>query len=303
VNNHVDLNLLLVAALFSMTACGAVPSVEVELSPAERTQAQGDETPRTDPRHVDVIDEVDATGGVGHDSGGDASMAEAVVTAAPQVIRLLSLGDSYTIGSGGVPEAERWPNQLADALKVHAEAHPETLQWTLVDPELIAHIGWTTGQLMQAMDAAGLAAGEEGAHEGEPYELVTLLIGVNNQYQGKPLEAYKVDLAVLLDRAIALAGGRPGRVVMLSIPDYGVTPFAAGPEAAAISAELESFNAEAQLLAEQAGVHWVDIVDISRLAVEDPTLLAADGLHPSGAMYTLWAERALPVAIDALTSH
>ena len=290
-------------ALLCLTACGALPSVEVEPSRSDSAQTQGDAAARPDRRAVDAKERVDDTHDAGHEVRGDASMAEVAMTPEPRVIRLLSLGDSYTIGSGGVPEAERWPNQLSDALKVHAEAHPETLQWTLVDPELIAHIGWTTGQLMQAMDDAGLAAGDGGGHQGDPYQLVTLLIGVNNQYQGKPLEAYKADLAVLLDRAIALAGGRPGRVVMLSIPDYGVTPFAAGPEAAAISAELESFNAEAQVLAEQAGVHWVDIVDISRLAVEEPDLLAADGLHPSGAMYTLWAERTLPVAIDALTSH
>ena len=155
---------------------------------------------------------------------------------------------------------------------------------------------------MAAMDTAGLAAGEGGSHEGEPYELVTLLIGVNNQFQGRPLEAYQDDLELLLERAIALSAGRPDRVVMVSIPDYGVTPFAAGPGAAAISAELDLFNAAAQILAEEAGVHWVDIVDISRLAAEDATLLAADGLHPSGAMYTLWAERVEPVAVQALLS-
>ncbi|MGB0592360.1 MAG: SGNH/GDSL hydrolase family protein [Myxococcota bacterium] len=219
-----------------------------------------------------------------------------------ETIRILSLGDSYTVGSGGVPEAERWPNQLADALEVFAASQSEPLLWTLPAPDLIAQIGWTTTQLMAAMDEAGLATGEGGAHEGEPYGLVTLLIGVNNQFQGRPLEAYQEDLEVLLERAVALSAGRPERVVMVSIPDYGVTPFAAGPGAAAISAELDLFNAAAQVLAEEAGVHWVDIVDISRLAAEDASLLAADGLHPSGTMYTLWAERIEPVAVQALLS-
>jgi lysophospholipase L1-like esterase len=321
-------------ALIGIAACGAHVSDEVQPDPSRALSAVIDATssldaaltrdegtrPQQDVSSVsadvarpDAARATDVAVGVDVDvdpaTDADTALGETVdadvpeTAPVPETHRILSLGDSYTIGSGGVPEAERWPNQLADALELYAVGSEGALQWTLPPPEIVAHIGWTTSQLMAAMDAAALASGEGGAHEGEPYDLVTLLIGVNNQYQGQPLEAYEVDLAVLLDRAIALSAGRPQRVVMLSIPDYGVTPFAAGPGAAAISAELDLFNAAAQALAQGAGVHWVDIVDISRLAAEDPTLLAADGLHPSGEMYTLWAERAAPVAIQALSTE
>jgi lysophospholipase L1-like esterase len=179
------------------------------------------------------------------------------------VTRFLALGDSYTIGEGVTPE-ERWPNQLR-----------------IGEPEIIARTGWTTGELSAAIDAASLQS---------PYDLVTLLIGVNNQYRGRGVEEYRREFAALLRRAIELAGGKPSRVIVVSIPDWGVTPFAAGRDRAAIAREIDSFNAVNRAEAWRAGARYADITPISR---QKPELVASDGLHPSGAMYAEWARAIL----------
>jgi uncharacterized membrane protein YfcA/lysophospholipase L1-like esterase len=200
----------------------------------------------------------------------------------PAAFRILSLGDSYTIGEA-VTEAERWPLQLAELLRQRG-AEVES-------PRIIARTGWTTMDLQAAINEAEL----------EPaYDLVTLLIGVNNQYQGRSLEEYRQGFAALLERAITLAGSDASRVLVLSIPDYGVTPFASEMDPAAISAELEQFNAANLEITTRAGVAYVDITPISLRAAEDPSFVAGDGLHPSGAMYQAWAELALPAAMTAL---
>jgi lysophospholipase L1-like esterase len=191
----------------------------------------------------------------------------------------LALGDSYTIGEGVAP-AGRWPMQLATALRRDGIA--------LADPRTIATTGWTTDELAAAMDAA------------EPlgsWEFVSLLIGVNNQYRGRGVDDYAAGFASLLRRAIALAGGRADRVLVLSIPDWGTTPFAAasGRDRRAIAAELDAYNATARGLCAAAGVAFVDITGISR-AADAASLLVEDGLHPSAAQYARWADAALPVA-------
>ncbi len=193
-------------------------------------------------------------------------------------VRILSLGDSYTIGEA-VAEGERWPVHLAGLLReVGVGVEP---------PRIIAQTGWTTMDLQVALNDAQLDP---------PYDLVTLLIGVNNQYQGRSLEEYREGFAGLLEQAIDLAGADPARVVVLSIPDYGVTPFASEMDTAAISTALEQFNAANQEITLRAGVAYVDITPISLQAATDPSLVARDGLHPSGEMYRAWAELALPVA-------
>jgi len=188
----------------------------------------------------------------------------------------LALGDSYTIGES-VPAAGRWPVQLAAALR--GEGVP------LAEPVILATTGWTTDELSAAMDAAGFAP---------PWDLVSLLIGVNNQYRGRDAEAYRGEFRRLLQRAIALADARAGRVLVLSIPDWGVTPFArdSGRDIARIASELDAYNATARQETLQLGARWVDIAPISRAR---PTLLTDDGLHPSAAQYALWTEAALPV--------
>jgi lysophospholipase L1-like esterase len=200
--------------------------------------------------------------------------------AADRPLRWLALGDSYTIGED-VAEDGRWPVQLAALLGADGIA---------VDPPLIvARTGWTTDELSTAMDAADLV---------REYDLVTLLIGVNNQYRGRALDEYEAQFGALLERAITLAGQRAGRVLVLSIPDWGVTPFAlrSGRDAARIGAELDAFNRAAAAICAGCGVAFVDITPISRDPGARPDMLAADGLHPSAAQYALWARRAMPAA-------
>ncbi|MGX9719103.1 SGNH/GDSL hydrolase family protein [Stenotrophomonas acidaminiphila] len=199
--------------------------------------------------------------------------------------RYLALGDSYTIGEG-VPAAGTWPFQLAAALRARGFA--------LDDPQVIATTGWTTDELAAAIDAA--------APQG-PYALASLLIGVNNQYRGRPLAEYRQQFEQLLQRAIALAAEDPRRVLVLSIPDWGVTPYAAahGREAAVVAREIDDFNAAAHACCGDYGVAFVDITPASRAHGAEPAMLVDDGLHPSAAMYRLWMEQALPVAADLLT--
>lgn len=192
-------------------------------------------------------------------------------------MRYLALGDSYSIGEG-VPEAGRWPMQLAARLRQDGVA--------LDDPSILATTGWTTDELSAAMDDCEFTP---------PYAMVSLLIGVNNQYRGRDTDNYRIECQQLLDRAISLAGNRAERVLVLSIPDWGVTPFAlaSGRDTGRIAHELDVYNAIARDLTRASGAHWVDITGISR---EHSGLLADDGLHPSAAQYTLWMEAALPVA-------
>jgi len=193
------------------------------------------------------------------------------------MLRYLALGDSYTIGEGVAP-AGRWPMQLAARLR--EEGVP------LDEPQIIATTGWTTDELSAAMDAASFSP---------PYDLVSLLIGVNNQYRGRGADDYREEFRGLLGRAIALAGANPHHVLVLSIPDWGVTPFARASDrdVARIAAELDIYNAIAREETQRAQAHWVDITPASR---QHPDLLAEDGLHPAAEQYTLWAQQALPAA-------
>ena len=195
----------------------------------------------------------------------------------------LALGDSYTIGEG-VPEAERWPVALAARLRTRGIA--------LHDPQIVARTGWTTDELLAAMDDSRFEP---------PYDLVTLLIGVNDQYRGRTLDEYREQFPALLQRAIALAGGRPDRVLAVSIPDWGVTPFARGEarNPQRIATEIDAFNATAHALARAHGARHADITALSR-APSCRDLLVADGLHPSGAQYTRWLDVIAPVAQSIL---
>jgi lysophospholipase L1-like esterase len=196
--------------------------------------------------------------------------------------RYLALGDSYTIGEGVAP-AERWPVQLAGLLRERGVE--------VGDPLIIARTGWTTDELDAGIDAVDPQP---------PFALVTLLIGVNNQYRGRPADEYRVQFRALLARAVHFAGDDAARVVVVSIPDWGVTPFAAGRDRGQIAAEIDAFNAIGRDEAQKAGAAFVDITPESRRDA-DPTFLAADGLHPSGKMYTEWARLALAPALAAAT--
>lgn len=197
---------------------------------------------------------------------------------ATEMSSFLALGDSYTIGEG-VDSTARWPVVLAGTLR--AAGMP------IRDPVVVARTGWTTQELSAGIDQAGMLGS---------YDLVSLLIGVNNQYRGLDLEEYRAQFAGLLARAVGFAGGDPGRVMVLSIPDWGVTPFAQGRDRERIGREINAFNEANLREAEAAGAHYVDVTGISREVARHPELLAEDGLHPSAAMYGRWVEAALPVA-------
>jgi lysophospholipase L1-like esterase len=197
-------------------------------------------------------------------------------------LKYLALGDSYTIGEG-VAETQRYPVQLGDSLKKYD---------ILLDSiRIIARTGWTTDELSRAIDQATLAP---------PYDLVTLLIGVNNQYRGRTPENYRQEFTQLLIGAISFAGNDPKRVIIISIPDWGVTPFAQGRDQTRIAEEIDAFNAINKQEAINAGVYYINVTPVSREAATRLELLAPDGLHPSGLMYALWVKDLLPIAKDIL---
>lgn len=201
--------------------------------------------------------------------------------------RYLALGDSYTIGEG-VDASGRWPVQLAAVMRDAGAA--------VADPTIVAKTGWTTAELLTALDAISPPLPAD-------YDLVSLLIGVNDQYRGLASGVFREGFFKLLSHAVNFAGGDARRVVVVSIPDWSVTPFArSDPRGAlAIAAEIDAFNAIAREATCQAAVPFVDVTPMSRHAASDRTLLAADGLHPSRNMYTLWVEAILPVAMRALS--
>ena len=187
----------------------------------------------------------------------------------------LALGDSYTIGEG-VAEPERWPMQLAS--RARANGIP------LADPQIIARTGWTTGELAAALSLADPKG---------PYGWVSLLIGVNNQYRGMPVEDYRAGFANLLDRAVALAGGRPERVLVLSIPDWGASFYGRNYDSASIASEIDAFNRVNLEVTIARGCRYADVTPASRAARGDESRFAPDGLHPSGIQYAEWVEAAL----------
>lgn len=199
-----------------------------------------------------------------------------------RTIRYLALGDSYTIGEG-VDTSGRWPVQLAEKIRQAGVGIKEV--------RIVARTGWTTDELMAGMDQADLQG---------PYDLVTLLVGVNNQYRGHDIDEFRIQLTSLLERARELAGGRAERVTVVSIPDWGVTPFARTRNPDRISREIDAFNVVKRTETRLAGSHFVDITPLSRKAANDSALLASDGLHPSAEMYTLWTERISPVVLKTL---
>ena len=198
-------------------------------------------------------------------------------TVAADSLNYLALGDSYTIGEA-LPASESFPYQVVVGLTL--QKHP------VKTPKIIAVTGWTTDNLISAIDRSGII--------GKKYDFVTLLIGVNDQFQHVSQDNYKIKFAQVLNTAITFANGDKTRVFVLSIPDYGVTPFAGGNEAS-IGPEIDQFNAINKDISTKAGVNYLDITGISRQAATDPGLIANDGLHPSPKMYQLWVEQLLPM--------
>jgi lysophospholipase L1-like esterase len=207
------------------------------------------------------------------------AMAQKLIV--PEEVKFLALGDSYTIGES-VPAPSRWPLQLTDSLSKRGV--------DCLEPRIIAKTGWRTDNLMDAIVRAKLKPG---------YSLVSLLIGVNNLYQGRSVESFAPEFEELLMLAIKLAGGNKSSVFVLSIPDYGYTPFGKSNQEK-ISVGIDTYNAMCKAISEKAGVAYFSITDISRKGLEEPDLVATDGLHPSEKMYAEWVERILA---DVEISH
>jgi lysophospholipase L1-like esterase len=190
-------------------------------------------------------------------------------------IRMLALGDSYTIGQS-VPVTERWPHQFIDFLRekgVVAEY-----------PDYIATTGWTTKNLLQGMDTK--------LDDGKSYNLVSILIGVNNQYQELDIKTYEPDLRIVIDQALDIADNETSKLFMLSVPDYAYTPFGNGRTS--ISEGIDAYNAINKRIATEYGITRVDVTPISRQGLINPALVTGDGLHPSGLQYSLWIEKIEP---------
>jgi lysophospholipase L1-like esterase len=184
----------------------------------------------------------------------------------------LALGDSYTIGTALPDSNDAYPHQLVDRLN-----QDRFLKGA--EPDIVAFGGWRTDQLLFGVDTAILDTS---------YSIVSLLIGVNNQFQNRPDSVYVTEFEELLQTAIAYAAGDVSKVFVLSIPDYGVTPFGAGyPN---VSIEIDFYNDINRDITENYGVTYFDITEISRMAENNPDLLAPDNLHPSGEMYSLWVD-------------
>ena len=191
-------------------------------------------------------------------------------------ITYLALGDSYTIGES-VHDSLRWPNQLVNVLNQNGKQfEPATI---------VAQTGWTTDELAAAIDTTTLAA---------PYDYVSLLIGVNNQFRGRSIDNFETEFINLLETAITLAGQEGENVFVLSIPDWGVMPFAEGRDRAQIAQEIDQFNSVIQAVCRDKNIAYFDITAISREATTKAMLIAQDGLHPSGTMYAQWVDTVLP---------
>jgi lysophospholipase L1-like esterase len=203
---------------------------------------------------------------------------------APRTFKLLSLGDSYTIGQSVCIRC-RFPEQLKDSLIENFNSQD------IFSLEIIAQTGWTTTNLKSAIASANPTA---------DFDLVTLLIGVNNQYQNKPFSLYQTEFIELVDTAISLVGGEASNLIVVSIPDYAYTPFGQNSNSETISAELETYNNYAQNYCNTNGLTYVYITDITQQGLNNPDLVASDNLHPSSLAYSKFVERILPFAIEKI---
>lgn len=197
----------------------------------------------------------------------------------------LALGDSYTIGES-VAESERWPVQLS---KILTKSGLE-----VASPQIIARTGWTTDELKAKIVSEKIT---------KTYDLVSLLIGVNNQYRGRSVEQFRTEFIDLLETAIKFAGNKPEHVFVVSIPDWGVTPFGGKGQNKSISEQIDLFNKVKKEETEKKGILFIDITPISRQAINDVSLIAEDGLHPSGKMYQQWVEIISPELLKKIKQN
>ena len=194
----------------------------------------------------------------------------------------LALGDSYTIGES-VDQQDRWPVQLVDSLQKRG--------FQISEPEIIAVTGWTTDELLNGIADASV---------NRKYDLVSLLIGVNNQYRGYEISQFRKEFRTLLEKAIGFAGGEASNVFVVSIPDYGATPFGQKKNPEKIATELARYNRISRQICQDYDVSFVNITPISKQAKRDSALVAEDNLHPSAKMYEAWINEIVPVAKSKL---
>ena len=204
------------------------------------------------------------------------------IDAQDKALTFLALGDSYTIGES-VPIYENFPYQTLQLLRKSGIA--------VQAPEIVAKTGWTTDELMAGIDRTTFE---------KSYDIVTLLIGVNNQYRGKDPSTYKKEFEQLLNKAIAFAGGNKQHVFVLSIPDWGATPFAASRDRIKIGNEIDLFNSINKKSTDAAGIAYISITEGSREATSNASLVAKDGLHPSGLEYGKWAEKLTDAILQSI---
>jgi lysophospholipase L1-like esterase len=204
----------------------------------------------------------------------------------PERVDVLALGDSYTKGEG-VKWEQNFPNQLADSLRA--------MDVNVTGVHVVAQTGWRTDNLQSALTT------QSGFLSDSIFSLVTLCIGVNNQFQNANFETFKTQFEALLQYAIERAGGRKERVVVVSIPDWSFTPLGQNwGNPALTSQQIDQYNTAKRVIAATYGVHYVNVTEVSRQGLEMPDLVAADGLHPSGKQYTEWVKLMLPVVKMAL---
>lgn len=205
-----------------------------------------------------------------------------IMTPLPHNKKIILMGDSYTIGQS-VNVKDRWPVQLENKL---------TTEGILISElKIIAQTGWTTSDLIR---------GIENEITNPPYDLVTLQIGVNNQFRNEGIDKFRDELILLMKQAIEFAGGNSSKVIIISIPDWGATPFAENFDRDLIASEIDLFNS---ITLEQSNVFnltFIDITPISRQAIDNPLLIAEDGLHPSMEMYKQWVDLMLPIVLAIL---
>jgi len=206
-------------------------------------------------------------------------------------MEILCLGDSYTIGEQ-VETQYNFPYQLVKLLRAKG--------YDFEDPLIIAKTGWTTDELQSAIVEAGIE---------RKFDFVTLLIGVNNQYRGRSVAEYILEFEGLLVQGLRFAGDNQRKVIVISIPDWGVTPFAKLPKddgtnfnQSIIATEIDAYNDANKMIAEKYGVHYVEITEGTRKGSSQPDLITTDGLHPSGKEYAIWAQKIFSI-IDAELSH
>ena len=200
-------------------------------------------------------------------------------------VKLLSLGDSYTIGQS-VCETCRFPEQLKSELESSSNTSGN------LELQVIAQTGWTTTNLISAIESVS---------PNNDFDIVTLLIGVNNQFQGRDFSLYETEFPALVNTASALASNNPANVIVVSIPDYAYTPFGQGfNDSGQISVEIDQYNQFAEDYCSENGISFVYITDITRQGLDNPDLVASDGLHPSELAYSIFVDRILPIALEKL---